>query len=160
MKGQFLNEQKYQNAKSKIRIIAFAMLAVGAILFAAGLALLIVGIRNLGNNKTMFGALGGILMVFGFGIISFSGFLLFTAHAREIASFGASGTAPVAGETINYVADEAAPAVEKTAEAIANGVRKSRNASSTANANVKYCTKCGVKNKKDAKFCIDCGEKF
>ena len=160
MFGQFLNEEKYQKTKRSLKgITRIILLGLGIPMLIAGIVLLVVGFVGANENLNIFLFVGIPLLGVGFMFCAISFFLLFFTHTRDILSFGASGIAPVAGETVNYLADKTSPAIEKTAEAITKGVVKGKNSAATK-PNVKFCTNCGAENRKDAKFCYNCGEKL
>ncbi len=178
MKEKYVNEEKHQKVKRKLNIIGLILLIIGLIMVGVGITLLILGIKNINSSNLlespkepkddlMNNALtsmgyfigGGLLFVIGFGMVFYGIYAVFFAHARDIASFGASSIAPVVNDTVNYMADNTAPAVNKAvgglAESITSGIVKGKQ---TANKTV--CPKCQETNDANAKFCDNCGEKL
>jgi len=81
---------------------------------------------------------------------------LFFARAGSILRYAAAETAPVAKDTVNYLADETTEGVEKVAAAITRGAKKGSGAPSEV---VKVrCRACGYLESEDAKFCSGCGK--
>ncbi len=161
MNGKYVNEETHARMKKKLKKAGKVLLILGLLVAATGIALLAFGIStdSLKHSTIGFIAGGGFMLVGGFGMCSVAGALFYVAHAREIAAFGASTIAPIAGETTNYLAEKTSPGVEKLADAIAKGVR-SGGQKNEVSEDIKYCTKCGEKNHKDAQFCQKCGNKF
>ncbi len=178
MNGKYVNEENHQRVKGKLKTLGILLLVFGAIFTIIGLILLIVGFTNFGktdldNPQGMFSSgtssmgmfiAGGFLLMLGIAGVSYGVYLTFFAHAREILSYGASTIVPVAGEAINYVADNVSPSVNKAvggfaesiSSGIAGGIAKGK---ASANKKVK-CPKCGNLNDAEDKFCGNCGVKF
>ncbi len=177
MNGKYVNEQTHQKGKKFFKKAALIAGLIALTLIIAGIIVIVNGVNKpvpdmlqdgwfeaeSDRNQAIFSgaALIGVALIP--GVIAIS--MLVVAHQREILAFGASTVAPVAGETINYLADETSPAIEKVVGAVSSGVAegvvKAKSATgANQNNNVKYCQECGTKNPKSAKFCSNCGKKF
>ena len=175
LNGKYVNEENHQKVKGKLNGAGKGLLIGGGICLAIALVCLIIGmvlhVSMGGFDYKPIGiilfAVGGFLLIPGVAMLAIGIKLKIAANAREIAAYGASSVLPVAGEAINYVADEIAPAVGKgvgavgkglgeaaggIAGGIAEGVRKAKRDL--------VCPNCGEKNANDAKFCAKCGYKF
>ena len=80
--------------------------------------------------------------------------LLKLGYMGAVARYIAGETAPVAGDTINYLADETHGSMRKIAGAIGEGLR------GTAAVATVACPACGHGNDADARFCDQCGAKM
>lgn len=160
--GKYLNEQKHQDFKAKLKKIGIILMIVGACLAVVGIALLISGFVSFskpiydndpnsfyasGTSVAMF-VCGGFLLMFGLPCLGYGVYATFFANAREIASYEATAVTPVIGETINYVKENTQPSVENT-ESKAVEEKK-----------VVKCLKCGAENDVENKFCENCGTKL
>lgn len=158
-KGRYVNEENHQNIKNKLRKVGIVLLVVGGCLALTGIVLLIIGFANLVDMLMVVFSVGGFSLVIGFALLGFGLQAFFVAHAREIASYGASSVAPVVGDTMNYVTDKVSPsvndAVGEMAETITSGIKKGKSSSRKIK-----CSKCGAENNARNKFCANCGEKL
>ena len=173
LNGKYVNEENHQKIKSKLKKVGIVLMIVGACLAVAGLVMLVIGFSSFGKSSlddpqgmftsasssmTMF-IVGGFGLAIGVGLFGYGVYATFFAHAREIASFGASSIAPVVGDTVNYMADSVSPSVNNAvggmAEAITSGITKGKRDSKKI-----VCAKCGAENNAKNKFCANCGEKL
>lgn len=173
LNGKYINEENHQKVKSKLKKIGIILMIVGACLTVAGLVMLIIGFSSFGesslddpqgmftsaNSSMIFFIVGGFGIVIGIALLGYGGYATFFAHAREIASYGASSIAPVVGDTVNYMADNVAPSINNAvggmAEAITSGITKGKSGSKKIK-----CSKCRTENNSTNKFCANCGEKL
>lgn len=197
MNGNYVNEQAHQKGKAFFKkaaliagLIALAFLIVGIILIVVGANKKVPNMLEEGwfeadssRTGTIFGGIALIAFALIPGGVAIS--MLVTAHKRDILAYEASSVAPVVGETVNYIADETSPAIQKVVGAVSTGVAEgvvkaktalagnsntNQNAGQNAGQNaqsegqtasaVKYCQECGTKNPRRAKFCSNCGRKF
>ncbi len=178
LNGKYVNEENHQKVKSKLKKLGIILLIAGAICLAVGVVLLVVGISKFGthsvnNPQSMFSGsmssmamfiFGGLLLAAGLGMLSYGLYATFFAHARDIASYGASTVLPVVNDAAHYVADNTAPAVGKGLSSVVEPVVSSiadpiAEAVTKTKANTKpVCPKCGAQVAKTAKFCKNCGE--
>ena len=191
LNGKYVNEETYKKGKKNLKAIGIILTIVGAILLVVGIILIIKGFNtssislggtdfdqmtnqvnqmfNEGQSQVGYMAGGGFCAVIGLAMCVVGIRLILVAHAREIAAFGASTIAPVAGETAGYMVNAVTPSISKAAEtmseSIAKGVSKGKNEKVKATENLAKekqlkCPKCGELNDVDAKFCNNCGVKF
>jgi hypothetical protein len=76
------------------------------------------------------------------------------AFMGAVARYAAGEVAPVARDTINYMADGTKDSIRTVAQAAAEGLRGGTNAPGPAQVR---CHKCNALNDADAKFCDNCG---
>lgn len=118
--GQYLNEEKYQQTKEKVKNVGKILLIFGIIALVVGILMIILGFVGFGKtvkssvnsygNENVSSSVGGI---FGnFGLIAGGAFVIFIgfvvslagvksmliANRREITSFTVQGTMPIAKE--------------------------------------------------------------
>ena len=74
-----------------------------------------------------------------------------------VSRYVAGETAPVAADTINYVADETKGAVETVAKSAAQGIAEGL-AAGRAAGEINFCPHCGAGVKAHFKFCPKCGK--
>ena len=172
LNGKYINEENHQKVKGKLNKAGKGLIIAGGICLGFGILAIIAGIIiiTLTNEMAaialiMPGAFIGFII--GIPMLAFGMQAKIAANAREIAAYGATSVLPVAGEALNYAADEIAPSVGRgigtlgkglgdaaggIAGGIAEGVRKAKRDLA--------CPECGEKNVNDAKFCAKCGYKF
>jgi hypothetical protein len=80
-------------------------------------------------------------------------FLTKIGYMGTAARYVAGETAPVAADTIGYLADETKESVKTIAGAVAEGLRGDGEVET-----IVRCQKCNEENDGDAKFCKSCGE--
>lgn len=130
---------------------------IGLLVFIAGLLCIIVGMIN------FFMAFGGggpprlfWLLFVGMPLMAVGGWMSQFGYMGAVARFIAGETAPVATDTINYVADETKGAVETVAKSAAKGFAEGIEAGRATTTN--FCPHCGSAAKIDFKFCPKCGK--
>jgi membrane protease subunit (stomatin/prohibitin family) len=92
----------------------------------------------------------GLPLMFAGGVLSQFGFM------GAVTRYIAGESAPVATDTINYVADETKSAVETVAKSAAKGIAEGIEAGRAVATN--FCPHCGTTVKADFKFCPKCGK--
>ena len=144
MNNQYLNEERYQNTKGKVKSIGKILLIFGIIALVAGIILIILGFVGFGksaenavnsvynydynfSSSGIFGsfgmfALGGFVIFIGFGLTIAGAISMVIAHRREITAFTVQGTMPIAKEGIDTIA----PTLGNAAESIAHGIEKGK----------------------------------
>ncbi|MEN8150683.1 MAG: zinc ribbon domain-containing protein [Planctomycetota bacterium] len=106
------------------------------------------GNRERSPDRSWMVFVGSLLLMFGIFVTRF-GFM--GAAARYVAG----EVAPVATDTVNYVARGTRGAVKEITSAVAEGLREGAGGESSV---VVRCHKCNGENDADAKFCNECGE--
>jgi uncharacterized membrane protein len=147
---------------------------VGPIVAVAGVAGIVTAFANF---AWAFGHFDRTPHLFWMGFVGvpllFVGLVLCNAgYAGAVARYAAQEHAPVAADTLNYLAGETAPAVRAVADAVRGSLaRQPRACPSCAaanDANARFCDSCGTQlsstcpscrttNDSDAKFCDSCG---
>ena len=130
----------------------------GPVIFVIGLICAIIAAVSLFASADSFdgpryfwlGFIGLPLMFVG-GVLSQFGFM------GAVTRFMAGETAPVATDTIKYMADETKGAVETVAKAAAKGMVEGIDAGRTSAEN-HFCPNCGSPAKSDFRFCPKCGK--
>ena len=130
---------------------------VGPLVFGAGLLCIIVGMVNFfmafggdGPPRLFWLFFVGMPLMFVGGVMSQYGFM------GLVARYVAGEAAPVATDTINYVADETKGAVETVAKSAAKGITEGIEAG-RAGSKKNFCPHCGFPAKFDFRFCPKCG---
>lgn len=141
---------------------------MGPLTLAVGVIFLLVGGVNFFSSMNSFREpslfwclfIGAPLLPFGLAITHF-------AYMGAIARYTAQEYAPVAKDTVNYMAEETSGAVKTIAGAIGEGLREAHPAMpgeipcpqcQTANPRrARFCNQCGASLVKD-KACPECGE--
>lgn len=147
---EYLNEEKFQDSKKKLKTLGIVLLAVGGILFIVGIILVIVGFLSFGNSAAnimdsstkgnimggfgMF-TIGGFMSAFGFTIAGAGGIILFIAHRREITAFTVQQTMPVAQEGIEKMTPTVADTAGEIAKSISKGIADGKKESEESNKN-------------------------
>ena len=128
---------------------------LGPILAGIGLLLIVIGV---GSFFASFGSfeppryfwcafLGMPLLFVGLAMCSF-------AFQGAILRYQAGEVAPVAKDTINYMAEGTREGVKTVATAFGEGIAAGMNNPRKAD---NHCPRCGHSNDADAKFCKNCG---
>lgn len=131
---------------------------VGPLIFCAGLLCMVVGMINFflafgggGPPRLFWLFFVGMPLLFVGGVMSQYGFM------GIVARYFAGEVAPVATDTLNYVADETQGAVATVAKSAAKGITEGI-AAGKMQAEQIFCPHCGLAVKVDFKFCPKCGQ--
>jgi hypothetical protein len=109
----------------------------------------------------------GFAMVAGGMIcLAVGGVLLKMGYMGRVARYVAGEVAPVASDTVNYVAGSTRQGVHDVAEAVASGIHDAlhpQGAAPAANTAVasqtdKFCRQCGARSAPSSHFCGECGK--
>jgi len=133
------------------------LLTVGPVLAAMGLILMVIGIASFamafGGSEPpryFWCALIGIPLLFGGGAMTSFGLL------GKVARYQAQEMAPVAKDTLNYMAEGTRESVKTVAGAIGEGLRQG--GLSGGSQTMVRCHKCNALIEAEAKFCSQCGQ--
>ncbi len=120
---EVLNEAQFQKTKKGVNTVGIILIVVGVVMFIAGL---IMFGTQIGKDDASFGLLtaGGMLFVFGFGVIGFGLVALFAGHGREIMAFQTQSAMPVAQEGMEKMAPSAGVAAKEIAKGIKEGINE------------------------------------
>lgn len=132
---------------------------VGPLIFGAGL------LCTIGGMVSFFSSFGSFepprhfwLCFVGMPLMFIGGILSKLGYMGTIVRYIAGESAPVATDTINYVADETQGAVQTMAKSAAQGIAEGLAAGKAKTAN--FCPQCGTSVQTDFKFCPDCGKQL
>lgn len=137
--NKYLNEERYQQNKAKIKKISKILLIIGISLLIGGIIIIVLGIMGFGKTATntmnsfdfqstpsgAFGsigltALGGFMTFIGFSLTIGGLFTTIFAHGREIKAFTVQQAMPIAQEGIETIT----PTIGKAAETISKGIAR------------------------------------
>lgn len=165
----------HRTQRTGLRAIGAVLAIGGGILAAIGLVSFFSAFGGGGTPSLFWCAFLGLPML-GIGLQ-----LLRAGYIGTIARYVAGETAPVAADTLDYLADEAAPAVQSVAASLRAGLqtptgaacRPCRQCQHGNDADARFCEQCGTplqqpqrcpkcraENQADARFCDACGERL
>lgn len=129
---------------------------VGPLVLAVGGIFMLIGFVDFARSMGRFGEPPTLFWCFFIGMpLLWLGFVLTSAgYAGAAARYMAGESAPVAKDTVNYMADGTKESVKTLATAVGEGLAA---AGSGAKQVLVRCHKCNVTNEADAKFCKSCG---
>jgi len=167
-----LIDPKHESKRSVLRIAGPLVLGLGVVLTAIGFGTVILGDPFSNKGMAALPFVGMPLMFVGLVMTSL-GFM------GAVTRYQAAEVAPVATDTINYVAEETQDSVRTVANAIGEGLRGETTqepltcpaCSALNEAGSRFCDqcggafptdqtcpKCGQANDPDARFCDHCGD--
>lgn len=134
-----------------MRAASSRLRAIGALLLAIGGVFTVIGLGSFFSSFGSFSSPQYFWCVFvGLPLVGIGTACLKAGYLGTIARYVANETAPVAADTVDYLAEETKGAVRTVAGAVAAGVR-----GETALA--RTCHACHAEQRADAKFCDRCG---
>lgn len=133
-----------QAARSGLRAVGAVLVAVGGVFTLVGLVSFFSAFGGSGSPELFWCAFVGLPLL-GIGTAC-----LKAGYLGSIARYVASETAPVAADTVDYVARETKDAIRTVAGAIREGVHGGTGAA-------RECPSCRAAQRADAKFCDRCG---
>jgi len=134
--------------RTLLRLVGGVLTVVGGIFALVGFASFFSAFGGTGAPDKFWCVFVGLPML-GFGMM-----LLKMGFLGTAARYVAGEVAPVATDTLNYVADETHDSVRKVAGAVASGMRDAQRSTATPQV---ACRQCGHDNDHDARFCDQCG---
>ena len=115
--------------------------------------------RHADRARRSFGGFG--MVAGGMVLLAVGAVLTKFGYMGRVARYAAGELAPVATDTLNYVADESSQAVRSVSSAIAAGIHDGRGdappSGEPAPKTVVRCHKCNAANDADDRFCGQCG---
>jgi hypothetical protein len=144
-----LQTPQQKGARSFLRVLGPVILVAGLICTIGGMVSVFSSFGSFEPPRYFWLCFIGLPLMFVGGVMSQFGFM--GAVARYVAGEGA----PVAADTINYVADETKGSVETVARAAAKGIVAGIE---EGRATASFCPHCGNGVKADFKFCPKCGK--
>jgi hypothetical protein len=143
-----------QNAiRSFLRVLGPLILGGGVVCIIGGMVSFFSAFNGNGEPRHFWLFFAGMPLVFVGLVLSQFGYM--GAVARYVAGEGA----PVAADTVNYMADETKGAVETVAKSVAKGITEGTEAGRGAAA-ANFCPHCGAGVKTEFKFCPKCGKEL
>lgn len=129
----------------------------GPLVFGAGVLCTIGGMVSFFSSFGSFGPPRFFWLCFvGMPLMFVGGIMIKLGYMGAVARYVAAETAPVATDTINYVADETQGAVQTLARSAAQGIAEGIEAGKGKPA--RFCPQCGAAVQTDFKFCPHCGK--
>jgi len=142
-------DPSHQQKRSLLRVVGPLVLATGLIFLIVALVDFFRAMGSFGGPPKLFWCafVGMPLLWLGFALSS-AGF------AGSVQRYMAGETAPVAKDTVNYLADGTKESVKTLAAAVGEGLAAG---GGRAKDVLVRCHKCNQPNEADAKFCKGCG---
>ena len=125
-----------------------AFRAVGAVLMVVGIVVFIYGITSVFGSEDMPSGLQIVSFIGGFLVIGVGLMCLQAGFMGAAARYGAGETMPVVRDSASFLSD---------GEGILGAGRTVADRSATSTATGPFCSRCGVRNDADARFCDSCG---
>ena len=148
MKRNTINDPKHQQTKTNLRIAGFILVGIGGMLTLVAIIDFFSAAGGFEPPKLFF------LAFIGIPLLGIGGVCLKMGYMKEVASFVASQTAPVATDTFNYVVDNTSDSIAKAAGKIKDKLNNDKQEKPQR----KICRHCGLDNDFDASFCRGCGK--
>jgi hypothetical protein len=162
-------DPQHVQKRSVLRVVGILLLALGLILTITGFASLFSTMGSgessweLGDGRVIHGTRddSGPPKYFwcafvGLPLLAVGASLTAYGFKGAVLRYAVGEVAPVAKDTINYVAEGAKDGIETISSAIGRGIASARGpAEATAITKVR-CPKCNHENDADAKFCSEC----
>jgi len=141
-------DPKHREIRDRLRVIGPVLIVVGGLFAAVGVIDFFMAFGGAGQPRLFWCVFVGMPILFLGLAATMYGFM------GAVARYQAGEIAPVAKDTLNYVAEGAEDGVRTVARAIGEGLGAA--AQGTDAAPVR-CHKCSALNDADAKFCDECG---
>jgi hypothetical protein len=146
-----LQQPEQNGIRSFLRRIGPLVFIVGLICTLGGMVSFFASFGSFEPPRYFWLCFVGMPLMFVGGVFCQFGFM------GAVARYVAGETAPVAADTINYMADETKDAVETVAKSAAKGIVEGI-ATEKSGADTLYCPHCGFAIKADYQFCPKCGK--
>jgi ribosomal protein L40E len=144
-----LPHENQEGIRNTLRALGVVLIAVGGIFSLIGLIDFFSAFGSF-RAPTLFWCLFiGMPMMAGGASLAKFGYL------GAVGRYVAGEVAPVAKDTVNYMADGSKDAIRSISEAVGEGLSKSR--SGQEPSTLVRCHKCNSNNNAEAKFCSQCG---
>lgn len=139
--------------RATLRLIGGILCAVGGVFVLVGMVSFFQSFNSFGGPPSKFWC-----VFVGAPMLAIGSRLLMLGYMGAVARYTAGEVAPVATDTLNFVADETRSSVRKVSGAIAAGVRDASRSSTATEAGPQVaCPSCHHDNDPDARFCDQCG---
>ncbi len=141
-----LMDNRHSGKRNVLRVIGPLIAVVGLILIIIGFVSFFTAFGGYGPPRFFWCAFVGMPVLFVGIVLSSFGFM------GSISRYQMNQMAPVAKDTVNYMAENTRDAVKDIASAVAEGIR------GDAENEVIWCPACNEMNEADANFCGKCGK--
>jgi hypothetical protein len=138
----------HRQVRSVLRTLGPVILVIGLAFTVVGIGSFFASFGSFGPPRYFWCAFVGMPLVVAGIAITQAGFL------GAIARYHAQEGAPVAKDTLNYLAAGTKEGIRDVAEAVGAGLARTEPFGATT------CTACGADNDADARFCHACGERM
>jgi ribosomal protein L40E len=142
----------HKSIRNVLRIVGPIVTAIGLILILIGFVSFFRSVGSFGPPKYAWCPFVGMPLLF-VGIVMTS-----AGYMGKMMRYQAQEVAPVAKDTLNYMADGTRDGIKTVAGAIGQGLREGGFGSSSSTETKVRCHKCNALNEVDAKFCSRCGQ--
>lgn len=143
----------HQAVRGVLRVVGPVLLGIGGLCMVVGFIDFFGAMHSFGSPRLFFLFFIGMPLLFAGGVMTKAGFM------GRIARYHAGEAAPVAKDTIHYMAEGTQGDVQAMARAAGAGLREGLGGAiqpETGEAGVR-CHKCNFVETADAKFCSACG---
>jgi hypothetical protein len=142
----------HRETRAILRIVGPGIALVGLVFVIVGIASFFASFNSHSMPRRFWCVFVGMpLLGVGVGISKF-------AFLGTVGRYVAGEVAPVAKDTMNYMADGTKGAVRTMATAMGEGLRAGMGDKDTTMAERQTCSSCGEANDDTAKFCKSCGK--
>ena len=132
--------------------------SIGVIVFGIGAIFTVVGLGSFFSSMGSFGSPDKFWCAFvGLPLMAIGGRMLMLGYMGTVARYAAGELAPVATDTLNYVADQTRGSIHNMSSAVATGIRDAAASQEDAGGMQVACASCSHPNDVDARFCDQCG---
>ncbi len=142
------NNKGQQQTRETLRTVGVLVTGIGVVFTAIGLISFFSAFSSFGPPRYFWCAFIGLpLIALGTNMMRYG-------YMGAVGRYVAGEVAPVAKETINYLADGTEETIAKVSRAVGQGLAQSGHSHPTQ---LVRCHKCNRDNPVDAKFCSGCG---
>lgn len=126
--------------------------SIGPFILGAGIILVVIGFISFFSSFGSFGPPRYFWCAFlGMPLIAVGASLSRFGYIGAVGRYVAGEIAPVAKDTVNYMAEESKDAIRHVSEAIGAGLNQNQSLTT-----IVRCYKCNAENQTKAKFCNNC----
>ncbi len=141
-------DPKHDEKRSTLRVLGVIIFVVGLIFMITGLVSFFSAFGSFEPPRLFWCCFGGMPLLWLGAVLGGAGFM------GALARYTAGESAPVAKDTINYMADGTKEGLRTVATAVAEGVAAGAGVAKSAQV---HCPKCNEPNNVDSRFCKSCG---
>ncbi len=143
----------HERIRSLLRGVGIVLIAAGAVMALIGLLDLTASLGEPFRQPTKF-----VYLIIGLPVVGVGLAIAGVGYLGRILRYQAGEIAPVAKDTIEYVADGTRGVMRRAARDMARGIAEGLRDGATQKASEPLaCRRCGFANDADARFCKGCG---